>query len=155
MTTKKSERIRIADEAIKAKKNGIAFVEIAERYDVGYHTMLNWVKLRKSGGLIEDIPKDTLSTVSTDDIPTDLMGTIKDEFKQLGALETETVEMMVFIGEIKDKNFLVITVENPDITDPDEYDSELKKRIWSKLGAEAKYGFAATGFKLMEEKSES
>ena len=142
----KEFRIKCAKEAIEACKNGVTYTATAKKLKVSVKSLWNWTKSYENGKL-----KGPGDHQSDFEIPGTLLESVTNDFKKLGALEVETIRMMVFIGDIKDKNFLIVNVENPEITDPDKYDKELKRRIWEKLGSELKYGFATVGFKLLEE----
>lgn len=69
--------------------------------------------------------------------------------------ESEKIDIIVFKGDISDKNLMVVTVINPELTNADDYDRELQNRIWKELRSGLKYGFAAKWFEFLKETNES
>lgn len=130
MPTDKKDRENYARIAIKAKSKGVPFTKTANDFDISIKTLRNWVNEYEKK-LNEKWEEKGFNSLG----------------EKLESFDSqETVEVIVFDGKIKDKNFLIVTIENPKMSDPEEYDAELRRRVMNKL----KYGFAAKGFYLMD-----
>jgi hypothetical protein len=125
----RKEAAELAAAVYSEYENGMRADEIAEKYKItkGYVWQLI-VKHRESPEIATAEDFDTA------------LGNYLEKAK-------EKIKIMVFAGDIQEKNFLTVSVENPELTDPDDYDRELRYRIRRVL----KYCFATQGFELLEE----
>lgn len=140
MTEKKRRRsaketLEFAEQLYNQKKGGKKQTELAKEHGISKTHVWRLIEKYKTSKFRKD-------QNGCRDFEDKVLGFLDDEAKKV-----DMVKVMVFAGELEDKNYIIVSVENPELTDPAEYDKELRYRIRKSL----KFGFATEGFKLLEE----
>ena len=140
MTEKKRRRnaketSELAEQLYHENKNGKKQTDLAKEYGISKNHVWRLIERHKELKFRKD--QDGCR-----DFEDKVLGFLDDEAKKV-----DMVDIMVFQGDLSEKNYAIVSIENPELTDPDDYDKELRYRIKKNLN----YCFATQGFKLLEE----